>query len=524
MDRGGRIGDDPGQVGRLITMIKPSLPLVLLAAACSSDVDLELNVSGPESERPSEPQTPAAPDPSLGPLAWSFIEPGLESSEATHLERAANGSVIAAGGFARVDGRAGGNAFVARLSPDGARMWLTEIERDDLIDLAGGFGDAVVEASMASIASIDSFEDGRILIALNLSAELDLDPGEYGWTPAFAEVGFLRWYDADGNLLETRRFPDDAEPVSPSDQTIPRTQVSSVLALPDGGGLLAGLIGAGGEDTRAHIVRFDAGGDPVWTTISDTGSIVSDLTVAPDGGVLVHGIFYQQITVGERIAQGYSGIGSFVARLEGDTGRCAWLQIFEDADHLLFRGGIGVTAGGHVVAAGAFYGGHVRAGEFELDATEQGDNYFLSELGPDGEVLSLAEIDPLQPMMGGVNDRLLESASVGDGTVLMGGLVTEFNEDLTASFRAAFISVFDLDGHLLAERRMLASPNELNHGVARTVTITPDGGVLTGGFWENEIDLGDGDVLETTEAQVGQLFVALYHPLEDDTTVDRITP
>lgn len=55
------------------------------------------------------------------------------------------------------------------------------------------------------------------------------------------------------------------------------------------------------------------------------------------------------------------------------------------------------------------------------------------------------------------------------------------------------------------------------------VTIMPDGGVLTGGFWLHDIDFGDGEVLETSEPNVGQLFVAQYHPLHDDTTVDRIT-
>jgi hypothetical protein len=112
---------------------------------------------------------------------------------------------------------------------------------------------------------------------------------------------------------------------------------------------------------------------------------------------------------------------------------------------------------------------------------------------------------------------------VADGTVVMGGLDTEWNEELTVGFRAAFIAVFDFSGQLLAERRMLASQHELNHGAVQAVATAPDGGVLAGGFWEHEIYLGDGNVLETTEPQVGQMFVALYDPLEEDPVVDLIT-
>jgi hypothetical protein len=90
-------------------------------------------------------------------------------------------------------------------------------------------------------------------------------------------------------------------------------------------------------------------------------------------------------------------------------------------------------------------------------------------------------------------------------------------------FRTAFIATFDFSGQLLAERRMVASQHDLDNGAVDAVAIAPDGGVLAGGFWEHEIDLGDGDVLETTEPQIGQLFVALYDLVEEDSTVDLIT-
>jgi hypothetical protein len=499
-------------------MKKTAFAFILLVSACSSDVELELNVSGPKTQQPPQGAPAAA---SLGDLAWSFIAPEIESSAVTHMEWIPDGGVIAAGGFARVDGRGGGNTFLARIAADGSPVWLTEIERDDLVELTGGFGDAVVEYSVASLASMDRFDDGRILVGLNLEVGLLID----GWAPSFAFFAFLRWYDGDGNLLETRSFPEPADRVrgDDDDESFPAAHVGSVLALPDGGGLFTGRIGNGGPDTVVQIVRFDADGEPVWTTTSDTGENISGLTATPDGGILLHGMFFESVTVGDQTVEAPYESGAFAARLEADDGTCTWLQSFDGASHLLFRGGIGSAPGGNVIAAGAFYRGSVQAGELELSATKNSDNYFLSELGPDGEVLSLSEIEHLPPVVSGVNDTLLDSASVADGTVVMGGLDTEWNDELTIGFRAAFIAVFDFSGQLLAERRMFASQDELNHGVVHAVAIAPDGGVLAGGFWEHEIDLGDGNVLETTEPQVGQMFVAVYHPLEEDPVVDLIT-
>lgn len=368
-------------------MIRTSLPLIVLAAACSADVELDLDGSAPQT--PSAP-TPL-PDPSLGELAWYFTDPGLGGSETMHVDRAPDGSVIAAGHFSRYDGLSGFDSFLARLSADGAPMWVAEIERQDLIDLIGGFGDRVVITAYASIESIASFDDGRTLVAVTLEAGLVLADG---LTPAHAELGFLRWYDGDGNLIETRRIPEGDDSLSAPDQTLPRIRMLSLVTLPDGGGVYAWL-NRGGPDMTSDIVRFDAEGNEVWTTTTVGSTFVKDLTLTSDGGIVFHGHLVEQVTVGDRTLR-VPGGGAFVARLELDDGRFSWLTSFDDAHHLLFRGGIGLAAGGSLVATG-LYTYRVGAGEFEIETTEHGNKSFVSVLGPAGDVLSLTSIDRQHP-------------------------------------------------------------------------------------------------------------------------------
>jgi hypothetical protein len=503
-------------------MKRAAFTIFLMASACSPEVKLELDVDDPESPRPDDsPESPSPESPSLGDLAWAFIEPGLKLSSVTHLEWTDDGGVIAAGS-AVLDGSGAGNVFLAQVAATGTLARLIVIRPDDLLALTGGFGDdAVVRNASAEIAAIDRFEDGRILVALNLDVTVLIDG-----LPGHAFRGFLRWYDSDGNLLKTRMFLKASDRVDlPEifDESYPGALLGSILALPDGGALLTGQISAGGPDPFGAIIRFDADGRPVWTTITDTEPIVMGLTATPDGGILLHGVFFESVTVGDKTTEGPNE-GAFLARLEADDGSCTWLQSFDGANHLLFSGGVGVAPGGNLIAVGAFKRGSVQAGEFDLSAPENSDNYFLSELAPDGEVLSLSEIEHLSPVVSGEKHWLLESASVANGTVVMGGLDTEWNEELTVGFGVAFIAIFDFRGQLIAERRMFASQDELNHGAVQAVAIAPDGGVLAGGFWEHEIDLGDGNVLETTEPHVGQLFVALYHPVEEATSVDLIAP
>ena len=490
-------------------MIRVFLALLPLAAACSSDVELDLDEPAPET-----PSAPAPlPDPSLGELAWSFTDPGLLDADTQHLERAADGSVIAAGTFRPSDASLPGtHAFLARLSRDGAPMWLTEIGNQELVDLVGGFG-LEVQGAQADIASIDSFDDGRILVALNFRASLtDGSPPD-----SASDLAFLRWYDADGNLLETRLFRDEDDIASLPEQPFSRTQLTNVLAFPDGGGVHARLTQYGISSRRTYISRFDADGDEVWTKVVEGSSELANLTATPDGGILFDGQFSDPGTVGDPTVCP-PAVGPFIARLELDDGRCSWVTSFKGADYLLPRGGIGLAAGGNVVATGR-HGGRVRAGELEIQSADELYVSFVAELGPDGDVLRLNAVELLPP--GALNDRVLESASVGDETVLTSGFMTDFTAFVEQ--RPAFIAIFDLDGRLLAERRLDAGDDERNRAVATRAIIMPDRGVLAGGFWDQQIDLGDGEVVESAVPGARQLFVARYGPI-DDGTVDRVTP
>jgi hypothetical protein len=67
-------------------------------------------------------------------------------------------------------------------------------------------------------------------------------------------------------------------------------------------------------------------------------------------------MFSESVTVGDQTVEAPDESGAFAARLEADDGTCTWLQSFDGASHLLFRGGIGLSSGGNVIAAGLFFG------------------------------------------------------------------------------------------------------------------------------------------------------------------------
>ncbi len=485
-----------------------ALSLLLLVAACGSDVDLELEISDPETSPVSPGEPPASPP--VGELFGYFIHPGLESSEVDYLMWADDGSLVAAGGFARADlgVGTGGDAFLARLAADGVPLWVREIDWHEALDLANqccGFDASELElkAAFTSIDSIDTFDNGEILVALNL--RVAYENGEFGGE--WASFGFVQRYDADGALLATRGFPaaDSGEEI---------VDISGVLALPDGGAALIGATGNGESRTGSVVARLDPGGELAWTTSIVSSDRVRNLAATPDGGIAFQGSFVDEVVIGERSAAAPSGVGVFVARVEQD-GACTWIQSFDGADLLTYRGGVSVEPAGNLFVAGNFVQ-RMSAGGLELADSGDDHGHYLAELDASGEVLRLNQIEELSAVFGDRSDVQYESLSLAGDTLAIGGNVHSY----------AVFALIDRSGHLLAAQSLSVTPPESSEGAAgsRAIAAAHDGRVAVGGFWEDMIDLGAGKVLRTVNPLIGEAFIGVYQPSVGSGTVDLVTP
>jgi len=477
------------------------LAIVLVAGACSQDVDLVLEV--PDVAPPTGSATPG----SVGHLAWSYTERGRESSELQRVEWAADGTLLAAGGYARAADGLGGDAYLDRVTGDGEVLWESDITRVELIALAAdccGLDAGRVDMSTTTIASIDEMIDGRILVAANLEAG---NSDDFDFLPSY---GFLRWYGPDGAVLETRAFPTapSAEPV---------VAVHAARGLADGGIVFTASRGSRRPFT-GMVTRLDADGGLVWSTAVDNPNPLTDLIENPDGSLLFKGVYGGDgVAIEGHRAGGASG--EFVARLEQD-GSCSWIRAFDGANPIYDRGGLASAPGGGAIVIGAYYPGDVPTGDFALEGSTDTLRHFIAALDETGQVLSVDPIEGPPPVVGDVNDWNASSAVVAGETIAIAGHTGELDATRTQIFQTPFVGVYDHHGHLLAERRMLATPlDEDNRGVAHATAIRPDGRAAVAGYYDGRMDFGAGPS-ESDHRYGGGAFLAVYDPDDQPGPVD----
>jgi hypothetical protein len=489
------------------------LPCFLLAIApgCDSPVDLEVDFRDPS---PPGPSGTLQPD-----LDW-FATDSESSSNTTHVDWAADGSVTVASRFAAVSelGGVGGVsrhmvASLTRFAADGTSLWTEEIEGP----LPRGGGDAPID-SRTTIGALDTFDDGRTVVAVNGATTV---LGDSNLVRKQASV--LRWYGADGSLLETRSLDasGDREAV---------ILVRSVVALPDGGVAFTGATTSGYDPdasgmivTGSAIVRLRADGTAAWTVpirddvawpdLFGLGPVddAVDLQMTRDGGLVVGGSFSGDIAIGDRHA--WVGNAAFFARVELDDGRCSWLRTVEEVDGPAHPGVMAVAESGHVIATG-FFDGILRMDHLSLEAPTEDSADFVAEIdATDGSVLRLSLLEPLPAVVGHRGDSSVSALALdGDQVVTVGGAY-EASEDGAIALQGPYVARHDLGGQLLDARHMSVIPPDplSDFGSSLAVSVSPDGRVAVGGEYEGQADFGDGPVSsEPALEHISNGFIAVY--------------
>lgn len=496
-----------------------ALSLLVLASACSDQVDLQVDLT--ERAPPASSASQLAGDAALDELAWSVTDSGSRHFFPQYLDWTTDGGLVAAGMYSVGHPGPGedveGGAYLARYAADGSPVWTTVISSADAEALARSAG-YLADGDLTFrplFDSMDTFEDGGVLVALRLiivgNLHVEGHEGEENYT--HVELNALQWYGADGSLVATRAF-SNTDPVEGI------VFVRDVVTLPDGGALLSGALPVpyAGEyqQTSGLITRFDAAGERLWTTEVVSAGIppvigiprVGHINLTPDGGIVFGGEFFGDARIdGKHV---FAEIGVYVARLAQD-GTLTWMRTFDDTAGWL--DGLVVGSDGNLLAAGSF-ATHVSAGGLELEADER--TPFLAELDPAGSVLRLNEIEPLPPLLAEVNQgENMVMAAEGDG-IAVGGSTNEFDltDEMVAvqvSF-APFVALYDRDGRIVDERRMAATPpNPEDWGVSEAVAISSDGHLATGGGFAGTIDLGRGPI-QSERTALGNGFVAVYEP------------
>jgi hypothetical protein len=477
-----------------------ALPL-LLAAACASEVDVQVDLAYPNL---------TTADPSLTELDWSFADSGRLISRTEGLAWAPDGDLVAlTQRFDTGDPAVPMLPTLTRFTPDGEIEWVVDIPPATVVP------DPQYQVT-ANIGAVDVFDDGRILVGATLE-DRGWVGGEEGGVVVASVQGVLLWYAADGALLASRAFP-----VTEKDEGI--IWINSVLALPDGGAVFSGNRYSGQGDgheviTGSIVGRVDVDGEFVWTVPVDNASgdpsegggrpeHIRDLTLTADGGIIFAGSFNGTIAIQDRSVSASSG--GYVARLEPD-GSCAWLSgPFDWGPTPLVA-----TQSGDLISLVRQQG---RYGSPELPVEEQKAR--VAVLDPGGDLLRETDIEELPPV---VSDRSSGAryamAMAGDSLVIGGFLDEPADVEHQRHYQTPFAAVHDQSGAVIASRRMMVlPPDSANSGSVAAIAVAPDGRTAVSGHYTGSADFGAGPV--HGEPEVSQAFIAVYAAEPAD--VDRV--
>ncbi len=311
------------------------LTILIMAAACGSDVNVELRVSGGE-------DPPGGP--SLVELRWAVTldtDP-LPSTTLMHrVEWDEDRSLLAIGH--KYTWEPSSTSFVARYDVnDGALLGL-------------------VESATASFTDFDVAPDGRIVVAGNGNVAGEGEPCS----------NFVAWYEPDGTLVAVR-------PVETIDPEV-------VLALPDGRVAVAGRARlpdacSGAGDVGASIALLGPSGEVEWEQRLMSLGYAYRLELSASGGLLVGGNFNGVVEAGGlRADNGQKGFSPFVAELSPD-GTGLWLTALTC---LCTAEEMAVSASGHVFLTGPRF--------LEIDGV--GADVFVAEIDTAGTIVGVREIE-----------------------------------------------------------------------------------------------------------------------------------
>ena len=301
------------------------------------------------------------------------------------------------------------------------------------------------------------------------------------------------------------------------------------LGIDPAGGLSAGgafgetlTLGAGGpaETTLSGdgglILHYAPDGSFAWARTLSSLAWPSALAGTNDGGVVVIGSFYEEITVavGEPDAITFTSFGEadgYVSRF-GSDGSLSWAVHLGSALHV-FPLGLGLLADDSVVVTG-IYRSDLRLGIGEPSETTlpvypgSNESGIVARFDADGVLLWATRF-------GGTTFARADAADVDSVTqeLVIGGIISG---EGVAEFPATppiiidpiaatgFLARFDADGNARSLTTFGGSPE--------TLDVAADGSVVVGGEFDDTVIFGAGEANETTLSTVANTdaFVARF--------------
>jgi hypothetical protein len=236
------------------------------------------------------------------------------------------------------------NAFLIKLDPGGALLWMRDID-----DSVQAIGRAI---------AVDS--DGEVILAGyhvgaayldGVSPSQDAGPEGQMFVAKYGPENEYRWgqsFASDADLQGT------AVAVDASDNIVVAGHSTGTEALLDSDPLPL-------ADTRdAFVLKLGPAGNRLWATLVDArGAGAEDsarsVRVSAEGAVLLAGNSLSMVDDGTGTGMMVPDHDLFVATLDGGSGQPAWMEVHEgEGDQI--AGGLEVAPDGRVVIAGGFEG------------------------------------------------------------------------------------------------------------------------------------------------------------------------
>jgi len=288
-----------------------------------------------------------------GTLQWAKTVGGAELDGFTGVAVAGDGSIVAVGYTYSSDGdfppgRGGGDALIAKYSPDGTLLWAKE---------SGGTG-------VDFFSSVAVGADGRIVVAGNTGSTDGDFPAVHG-----GEDALLAMYNPDGSLVWGITAGGSAA------DTFTNVAISGESSIIIAAGQTDSTDGdfppcQGGGD--AVVTRYSTNGELIWAkTGSDTAQyFASDVAIAGDDSIIVAGFTYPPA----------SGWDSMISKYSRD-GTPLW-TIVSGGSGLDAFNSVAVSNDGSIVAAG-----FTNSNDGDMPPSVGGSDAMIAKYSPSGTLL-----------------------------------------------------------------------------------------------------------------------------------------
>lgn len=288
----------------------------------------------------------------------------------------ADGGAVAVG--ARGDKQASRAApWVMRFDAAGRRRWEKSVA-------------APPQTTLAAVAA--AADGGLFVVGATVEAKAAPEPPAgappAGAPPAGApprRLAFVAKLDRDGAVVWSRSWAHDEAG---------HAEAFAVVALPDGGGALAGTAGSASQSGQGWILRFTEAGAVSWTRLYGGADLDAFYALAPAADGLV--------AAGHTRSKGQAGGGGWVLKVKAANGEPEWERVLGAPNAAQINAIVALADGGLALV------GLQRQGEGD----EKG---WAARLDQDGQPLWNRIVD------GTKDDNLLALAVLADGGLALAG-------------------------------------------------------------------------------------------------------